>query len=204
MANVIPAADADGSSQQGAEPRTLLRAVRAAVRSIDLAIDFAGRLASMIVYLLMALLVTEVIMRYVFDSPTSFATEMSALLFSVMFLIGGAYALRWRSHVNVDIVVKSLSRRKKAALDLVSSLALYLFVGVLFVKSVPFAIDSVRTFERSASPIALYIWPVKVFLSVGAALMLLTAISITVKDLVLLVTGTPLFADEVEKGFIDE
>lgn len=189
------------SSNPGGDRR--MRWLRHAVAAIDGVVNLAGQLASMIVYPLMALLLTEVVMRYVFDSPTSFAAETSTLLFSVMFLIGGAYALRWRSHVNVDIFVSRMRPRAKAALDLLTSLALYLFVGVLFFKSIPFAIDSVRTMERSSSPIALYIWPVKVCLSVGAGLMLLAAVSATIKDTLLLVTGTPMNPEEAEKGFID-
>lgn len=177
-----------------------MNALRRTVNGIDSLVDVTGRIASSLVFVLMGLLFVEMIMRYVFDSPTSFAHELSAMLFSVMFLFGGAYALRWGAHVNVDVLSRKLSLRWQAGLDVLTSAALFLFVGVLFFKSVPFAIDSVRSMERSSSSIALYIWPVKVCLSAAAGLMLLAGISRAIKNAVMFLSGRPLLPDEVERS----
>lgn len=174
--------------------------LRAVVRLINALVDGVGRVASAIVYLLLALLLTEVFLRYVLNAPTSYAHELSALLFSVMFLFGGAYALRWNAHVSVDVLHRRLSPRVRAAADLATWLLFYFFIGVLFWKSVPFALDSIGRFERSASAIAMPIWPVKACLPIAAALMLLAGISKTIGDAVLAFSGQPLFEEEADEN----
>ena len=50
--------------------------------------------------LLMSGLVTgEVILRYVFNSPTMWSQELSNFVFGAFFILGGAYTLLHRDHV---------------------------------------------------------------------------------------------------------
>ncbi|TCO69885.1 TRAP transporter small permease subunit [Rhodovulum euryhalinum] len=85
----------------------------------------------------------EVIARYVFNSPTSWAHEGMYLMFGMQYLIAGAYAMLTESHVRVDIFYAPLSRPRKAWVDLLTSVFFFIFAGTLLVTSWIFAMDAV-------------------------------------------------------------
>ena len=170
------------------------------VATIEEIVDWAGKATATIILVLMALMLLEVFMRYVLDSPTIFAHELSGMLFVVLILVGGGYALRWRSHVNVEVLYVLFPPRLRAAIDLITWLLFYLFVGAVFFQSFDFALESVQRLERSNTAWEPYIWPVKLFLPIGTGLMLLAGLAKTIRDIVLLITNRPLTPDEEDKG----
>ena len=85
----------------------------------------------------------EVISRYVFQSPTNWAHEAMYLMFGMQYLIAGAYAMLTESHVRVDIFYAPLPKKKKAWVDLVTSIFFFIFAGTLLVTSWIFAVDAI-------------------------------------------------------------
>ncbi len=85
----------------------------------------------------------EVISRYVFGSPTNWAHEAMYLMFGMQYLIAGAYAMLTESHVRVDIFYAPLPRRRKAWVDLATSVFFFIFAGTLLVTSWIFAMDAI-------------------------------------------------------------
>jgi TRAP-type mannitol/chloroaromatic compound transport system permease small subunit len=141
---------------------------------------------------MIGVLVWEVFMRYVFNQPTIWAHELSALLYAVFFLIGGAYTLRWNAHINVDVLYVRLSPRSRAILDLVTWLLFYFFCGVLFWQGCQAGWKSFLRMERASTVWEPYIWPVKLCIPLAAFLMLLQGITKTIKNLHLACTGREL------------
>lgn len=84
----------------------------------------------------------EVIARYVFNSPTNWAHEGMYLMFGMQYLISGAYAMLTESHVRVDIFYAPLSPRRKAVVDLLTSIFFFIFAGTLLMTSWIFAMDA--------------------------------------------------------------
>lgn len=85
----------------------------------------------------------EVISRYLFNSPTSWAHESMYLMFGMQYLIAGSYAMLTESHVRVDIFYAPLSRPRKAWADLFTSIFFFIFAGTLLVTSYTFAMDAI-------------------------------------------------------------
>jgi len=85
----------------------------------------------------------EVMSRYVFGSPTNWAHEAMYLMFGMQYLIAGAYAMLTESHVRVDVFYAPLSRRRKAVVDLLTSVFFFIFAGTLLVTSWIFAFDAI-------------------------------------------------------------
>ncbi|MDX2482950.1 MAG: TRAP transporter small permease subunit [Pseudodonghicola sp.] len=85
----------------------------------------------------------EVISRYVFNSPTNWAHESMYLMFGMQYLIAGSYAMLTESHVRVDIFYAPLPRKKKAWVDLLTSVFFFIFAGTLLGTSYIFAFDSI-------------------------------------------------------------
>jgi TRAP-type mannitol/chloroaromatic compound transport system permease small subunit/exonuclease VII small subunit len=85
----------------------------------------------------------EVIARYVFNSPTNWAHEAMYLMFGMQYLVAGAYAMLTESHVRVDVFYAPLSPRRKAIVDLLTSIFFFIFAGTLLVTSYIFAFDAI-------------------------------------------------------------
>ena len=58
----------------------------------------------------------EVFVRYVLDDPTSWAFDMSYILYGALFLMSGAYALSRGAHVRGDIFYRLMPPRVQGSL----------------------------------------------------------------------------------------
>lgn len=80
---------------------------------------------------LIASMVTEVILRYVFNAPTLWAYEMAYFLTGSFFLLGLAFTLQIGGHVKVDLMTDILPDRVNHIIYIVG----YIFAGVFVVWS---------------------------------------------------------------------
>ncbi|MGD8564298.1 MAG: TRAP transporter small permease subunit, partial [Desulfarculaceae bacterium] len=103
------------------------------VTRIDALNDWLGRWVSFCVIPIAALVLFEVVLRYVFNSPTVWANELTQMLFGAYVILSGAYIMRWGGHVNVDILYSRLSDKTRAVMDIATSFLFFLFVGMMAV-----------------------------------------------------------------------
>lgn len=108
--------------------------------------------------------------------------EIQWYLFAGIVMLGAAYTLRRNEHVRVDIVYAALSDRGRLTVDLVG-LVLFLLpvMGLLAWLSWPFFFRSWRSGEMSNNAGGLILWPVKLALPLGFALLWLQGLSELVK-----------------------
>lgn len=111
------------------------------------------------------------------------ASEAQWYLFSAVFLLGAAYALRHGVHVRVDVLYERLSARARAWIDLLGTvLFLIPFAVMMLWVSFPAVRSSWRIRETSPDPGGLPRYPVKALILVSFALLLLQAVSQVVKQ----------------------
>ena len=151
--------------------------------------DWIGRLVCVLILPMIAILLYEVIMRYVFDRPTIWAHETSGMLYTVYFLLGGAYTLRWGGHIQIEFLYIRFSPRTRAIVDCFTWTFFYLFCGVILWKGIPFTWDSISVLETSSTPFAPPIWPIKIFIPVSAVLFLLQGIVRSLEMFITAFTG---------------
>ena len=84
------------------------------VALIDAINDWLGRLVSFGVIPIAALVLFEVFCRYLFNSPTVWANELTQMLFGAYVILSGGYIMRWGGHVNVDILYSRLTGKTRA------------------------------------------------------------------------------------------
>jgi TRAP-type mannitol/chloroaromatic compound transport system permease small subunit len=72
----------------------------------------------------------EVFVRYVLRSPTSWAFDISYMMYGTLFMMAGAYTLSRDGHVRGDVIYRLWKPRTQATLELVLYL-LFFFPGVL-------------------------------------------------------------------------
>ena len=79
---------------------------------IDVISLITGKIVSFLILIIVGITVYEVILRYVFNSPTTWAFELNYLIFGAYSILGGAYTFYLKGHVNVDILYGRLSLKK--------------------------------------------------------------------------------------------
>ena len=110
------------------------------------------------------------------------AAEAQWYLFSAVFLLGAAYALRHGVHVRVDVVYERLGDRARAWIDLIgTTLFLIPFALLMLWVSFPAVRSSWQIRETSPDPGGLPRYPIKALILVSFALLLLQALSQMVK-----------------------
>jgi TRAP-type mannitol/chloroaromatic compound transport system permease small subunit len=139
--------------------------------------EMVGHAVSYLILAIIFITVYEVIMRYGFNRPTIWVHESSEMIFAVMFLIGGAYALLHDGHVRVDVFYGRLSRRTRLILDTFTSLFFFGYLGMLTWKGGGLAIAAIQNLERSQTPWAPYIFPVIALMPIASFLMMLLGAS---------------------------
>jgi TRAP-type mannitol/chloroaromatic compound transport system permease small subunit len=130
--------------------------------------EWIGRIFSWTVALLTLIVVLEVVLRYVFNSPTVCNFEITTQLYGFYFMIVAGYALLHNAHVSVDIIVVRLPERKKAIIDLLSYVLFFFpFCGIVLVYGTYFALDSWEMLETSWSACGLPLYPVKTIIPIS-------------------------------------
>jgi TRAP-type mannitol/chloroaromatic compound transport system permease small subunit len=110
------------------------------------------------------------------------ATEAQWYMFSVIFLLGAAYALRHDVHVRVDVLYERLGARARGWIDLLGTLLFLVPFSVLMLwVSLPAVRTSWQIRETSPDPGGLPRWPIKALILVSFGLLLLQAVSQVVK-----------------------
>lgn len=173
-----------------------MRKVGVALHFVDTINERFGKIIAFLIVGMMSVVVVEVVLRYGFNSPTLWAHETAQFLYGSYCILGGAYVLLHRGHVNMDIVYARLSLRKRAILDLFTSSLFFLFIVVMLWQGVFFASKSVAILEATNSSWAPPVWPVKLTLPLAALLLLLQGIVKFVRDLETAVTGREAIAVE--------
>lgn len=133
----------------------------------------------------------EVFSRYVLNSPTAWAFDMSVQMYGALFMMAGAYTLSRNGHVRGDVIHRLFPERVKAGIDLTLYI-LFLMPGVfaLIWYGFDFAADSWRYKEVSwSSPARVQIYFFKSLIPLAGFLVMLQGIAEIVRCITCLRTG---------------
>ncbi len=87
----------------------------------------------------------EVLVRYVFRAPTTWAFDFSYINYGALFLMAGAYTLSRNGHVRADVLYRFWQPRTQAIMDLILYIIFFLPAVLAFMYSgYKFAEMSVR------------------------------------------------------------
>lgn len=136
--------------------------------------------------------------RYTDVALTSNAlNELQWYFFSLVFLLGAAYALNHDVHVRVDVLYSQLGVRGRAWIDLFGSILFLLpFCVLLLWVSFPAVRYSWQTRETSPDPGGLARYPIKAIILVCFVLLFLQGLAQVVKKIHVIRTGEPWGEDE--------
>ncbi len=165
--------------------------IRSVIKTIDLLNKSVGHAFAWCIVILTLGVSYEVFVRYVLRDPTSWAFDLSYILYGAMFIMCGAYTLSRGGHVRADIFYRRWSVRTQATLELVLYV-LFFFPGVLalVIAGWGYGIESFAIKEVSVnSPVGVPIWPLKMLIPAAGVLLTLQGIAEVLRCLLCLKEG---------------
>lgn len=155
------------------------------MRVLDAITLWMAKFSCWLVLPLMAVLVYEVLVRKFFISPTTWAMDTSYMLTGALGMAGAVYALNRGSHISIDFFSRRWSVRTQAALNAVLYvLCFFPGLGIFLWFGWKFAYNSWLEGERAITSAWMPpIYPLKMVMAVGTALLILQGISELLKNL---------------------
>ncbi len=187
MAQPIPVADeiiAGRRSGVGRMPDDMPRWMARTIVGIDTFSGWIGRLASWLTLPLMLGMVYEVAVRYAFTAPTSWAYDISRMLYGSMFIIGAGYALSKGVHIRSDFLYRKWSVRTQGRVDLALYVVCYFPAMLIFLwVASQWAWTAVDRGERGMDTAWMpLLGPIKSCLPVGILLLVIQGVSELLKS----------------------
>jgi len=150
-----------------------------------------GHMFAWCVMLLMISTCYEVFMRYVLNSPTVWAFDMSYMLYGALFMMSGAYALSRGTHVRGDFLYRSWKPRNQAKMDL---LLYFLFffpaIFAMVYTGAAYSFEATRILESSVnSPAGVPVWPLKLIIFVAGNTLLIAGIAEVMRCIICIQRG---------------
>jgi len=93
--------------------------------------EVSGIVCAVTILISAAVLTYEVLMRYVFKTPTIWEIEFSVYLLIMATFVGGAYGLKTGAHIHIDLITYLLPPRAQARLSLATSVVSLIFCLLL-------------------------------------------------------------------------
>jgi TRAP-type mannitol/chloroaromatic compound transport system permease small subunit len=140
----------------------------------------------------------EVFMRYVLNAPTSWALDVSYIMYGSLFMMGGAYTLSRDGHVRGDFLYRLWRPQTQAKVELVLYV-IFFFPGVtaLILAGWKYAARSWRYLEVSVnSPAGIPIFQFKTVLVLAGVLLFLQGVAQVFRCIHCMRTGEWLLAEE--------
>ena len=146
-----------------------------ALEALSNGFDTVGRLVLLITMLHVT---TDVIMRYVFNSPLAGTIEISSFYYmiAVVFLPLAAVELR-NGHIAVEIVAQYLNEHAQRVLIGCVCLVSAVFYGLLTWRMGLVAIEKWHVGETYASSLDIAIWPPRFLMPLGCGLLVLVLLA---------------------------
>lgn len=154
---------------------------------IDWLNEKIGQVAIWLVLVMILVGFLNVVLRYAgswfgVNLTSNLSVEAQWYMFSMVFLLGAAFALKRDQHVRVDVVYGTRSERTKAWINLLGGLILLLpFCTLIVYLSLPYVSASIRVMESSSDPGGLPRWPIKLIIPIAFALLSLQGVALVIR-----------------------
>jgi TRAP-type mannitol/chloroaromatic compound transport system permease small subunit len=167
-------------------------ALRKTVEAVDRISKICGWLGAPLPFICAFIILYEIIMRTIFESPTPWVAETTAMLCAACYFLGGAWNIKIDGHIRVDIIYSRLSPRVRAGFSCLNFAFFALYIGFMLRVIWPYMVQSIQLNESSYTFWNPLMWPLKIVMFIGFALVMLQGLANFGRDLHFLITGREL------------
>jgi TRAP-type mannitol/chloroaromatic compound transport system permease small subunit len=168
-----------------------MKIIQKIYNGIGLLSEWSGRAVRWLLVPLIISIAYDVFMRYVFNAPTIWSFELSYMLGATLIMVGFAYVLYHRGHVSVDLIYSKFPRKVQLIIDIVLTVIFFFPLFFMLTKvSVEHAFWSCSVNETATESVWYpIIWPFKIAVALGFALLFLQGVANFLKDVMALIQG---------------
>lgn len=162
--------------------RSMYSFIREYVRFVDTFNRRVGIFAMYLIFAMFAILLYSSVSK-AFHLPANWTLESAQFTMAAYYMLGGAFAMQTGDHVRMDLFYGSWSLRKRALFDIITVLALIVFLGFMLYGGISSSIYAIQFKEKSFTAWAPYMAPIKIIMTFGVVMMLAQAFSALFKDI---------------------
>ena len=153
-------------------------------------IRWIGKGISWLNPLLVLLIIVDVFVRYFLSESAAWISEVEWHLFSLMFLLGGAYTLQEDQHVRVDVLFQNWSPRQQALTNLIGHSLLVIPLCLFLIPPAwDYFLQSWQSAEESGDAGGLKaLYPIKLAIPLAFILLFAQSGAESLKSLLLILT----------------
>lgn len=156
-------------------------------RRIDLLNEKIAGLVSWALLAAVVICTGNALIRYSFNSSSNAWLEIQWYLFAAIFMLASSHTLKRDEHVRIDVIAGRFSKRTQVWIDLFGFLLFLMPIClVILYYGVPFALLSISSAEMSSNAGGLIVWPAKLLVPLGFALLILQGLSEIIKRIAFL------------------
>lgn len=156
-------------------------------RLIDRIMTILGKATGWLVLVAVIISAGNAIVRKMFSTSSNAWLDAQWYLFGAVFMLCASYTLLKNGHVRVDLFMAGRSKRTRDIVDIFGHVFFLIPLTLLMIyESYPFAMRSMELGETSANAGGLPIWPAKMLILIGFALLFLQATSELIKRIAIL------------------
>jgi TRAP-type mannitol/chloroaromatic compound transport system permease small subunit len=161
-------------------------------RGIDAVTAFIGRWVYWLILAAVLVSAGNAVSRKLFNISSNAWLELQWYLFAAVFMLAAAYTLQRNEHIRIDIISNLLSKRARNWIDVIGhSLFLLPMAAVMVYQLVPWVLGGIRSGEMSANAGGLVLWPARLVVLVGFALLFFQGISELIKRIAVMADLIP-------------
>ncbi len=156
-------------------------------RRIDAANTYLGKALGWLILVAVGVSAVNAVIRYALNASSNAWLETQWYLFGAVFLLGAGYTLLEHEHIKIDIVNARLSKSTRDWIDLLGHL-LFLtpFCLVMIYGGTQFFWRAFVSKEYSSSAGGLILWPAKLLVPLGFAILLAQGFSEIIKRIAIM------------------
>jgi TRAP-type mannitol/chloroaromatic compound transport system permease small subunit len=156
-------------------------------RLIDRISERVGHTFYWLVLVTVLVSAANAVVRKVFNVSSNSFLEIQWYFFSAIFLFLAGYTLLRNEHVRIDVLAGRFSKRVQTWIDIIGTLFFLLPMAILFAwLSWPVFVDTFEHHEISTNAGGLIIWPARLLVPIGFALLTLQGLSELIKRIAFL------------------
>lgn len=156
-------------------------------RGIDALNTFVGKAVSWLILLAVVISAGNAVVRKLLSTSSNAWLELQWYLFGAVFLLAAAWTLICNEHIRIDVVSSRFPRRLRNWIEILGhSLFLLPFTILILIDSWPFFLKSYVQNEQSMNAGGLVVWPAKLLVVVGFALLFIQGLSELIKRIAIM------------------
>ncbi len=143
---------------------------------IEHLISGVSKYMSLLIVMIMLVTTWEVVARYVFNRPTTWAWIINRQLFGLFILAAGPFTLVERGHIRIEMIYDRFPRRIRTFIQYLSFAALVCFIGALIWQGGIMGQEALEVKERAAGMFRMPLYPLKLLIPVFGIIFIMAGI----------------------------